>query len=61
MLFSGFHGDNHDIAPISVATPLWIHEIEDAYNQFYLQELSIPSLQGHFCLQEGLIKYIVCI
>jgi hypothetical protein len=33
LFFLASHGDNQDIATISVTTPLWIHEIQEAYNQ----------------------------
>lgn len=53
---------SYDISAISVVKPLWLQEIQQAYNadpvaKKLLTELAVHPTQGFYTLQEGLIKY----
>jgi hypothetical protein len=51
-----------DISTVSIIKPLWLEDIQKAYNSDphcskLLAELAISSPSGHYSLQDGLIKY----
>ena len=50
------------LSAISVAQPVWLQSLQDSYAdnsdaQQVLSYLSLQSPQGHFSLQQGIIKY----
>ena len=50
------------LSAISVAQPVWLQSLQDSYadnsdSQQVLSSLSLQSPQGHFSLQQGIIKY----
>lgn len=54
--------DVYDIAALSVIKPVWLQDIQEAYQQdtqakCLLTELALSSPQGHYSLQDGVIKY----
>lgn len=56
------HAEIHELTALSVAQPIWLQEVQDAYAldpkaSQLLQELVVQSLSGHYSLKDGLIYY----